>query len=107
MKIHDNFLEVIKKEEFMIVYPNEYAKSLKEKFLRDTSLWYKHIIPLSKAKELLESTNGDYSLIWEERCASCFKEINKSTKELCYVSKDGLTWFCSDCYNKVIAINSV
>ena len=46
-------------------------------------------------------TNGDYSEIWEEYCC-CFKEINKNTQEVCFVTKDEMTWLCKACYETLI-----
>lgn len=66
-------------ETFSKIYPNTYAEKLKEDFLKDTSLWYKRVLPIEKADELINKTNGDYSEIWEDHCACCFKEINKNT----------------------------
>ncbi|MDE7296314.1 MAG: hypothetical protein K2N84_03520 [Clostridia bacterium] len=86
-------------EKFTKVNPSIYAKKLKEKFSRDKSLWYKAITPKEVADKMYQEVNGDYSQLWEERCAVCFCDINKDVMTDCYISNDKLTWLCENCYH--------
>ena len=88
---------------YELVSPYEYAKKLKQKFSQNKSLWYKSVIPAEKAEELIQTTNNDYSEIWETHCDCCFKVINKNTSERCYASQDRLSWLCESCYNKIVS----
>ncbi len=102
----DKFLDDLTKEHFEEVYPFEYATKLKIRFIETPSLWYQVIVPPAMADKLRKETNGDYSIIWHEHCNSCFTNIDKSTKDKCYVSSDKLTWLCTECYNKLFKINN-
>jgi len=91
----------IRDERFNAVRPKDYAEQLQKTYSKDISLWYKRILPASKAKELYVSTNGDYSKIWHDHCECCFKPINKNTDEMCYLSEDQFTWLCGQCYEAI------
>ena len=97
----DFFIEKIQKEKFRKVTMESFIQELKIKFSAK-ELWYTVISPAYKADELYEKTGGDYSKIWHEHCANCFKPINIDTTEECYVSEDGYTWLCKQCYVDVI-----
>lgn len=86
-------------EKFVKIIPGEYALKLKEEFTNHPEKWYGVIIPKSVADELIVKTNDDYSQIWHEHCMECWISIDKNTEE-CYVSEDGFTWLCSDCFKK-------
>lgn len=103
MKAIMNNYNEIRNERFHGVYPKDYADKLKKKFSQNKAIWYERIIPTSKADELFVSTGGDYSKIWDTYCECCFKNINKNTKELCFVSEDELTWLCKDCYEDIFS----
>ncbi len=91
----------IKNEKFALVSPQEYAAKLKEMFFNNVALWYERIIPASKADELMKVTNGDFSEIWHDHCAVCFKTIDKHTTEKVYLSEDEFDWLCENCYNEL------
>ena len=93
--------EEIKNEKFKIVSPQKYAAELKERFFNNSELWYERISPKSKADELIKATNGDYSEIWDDHCAVCFKTIDKNTTENVYLSEDEFTWVCENCFKKM------
>ena len=76
---------------FKKFYPKEYAKKLREDFLKNNSLWFERITPAEKAKELMQKTK-----------VSCFKEINKNTEEPIYLSLYENTCLCEKCYNNLI-----
>ena len=97
----DNNLKIVTDKMFEKVRPSNYAKELKTKFLYNPSLWYKVILPASKGAGLVKATNNDYSEIWEEHCAVCFKHINKDIDDDFYVSKDRFTWICKECFEKL------
>lgn len=86
------------KEKFTALYPKDYAEEINKAFEKDPSLWFGVIIPKEKAEQLKRETKCDYSLIWHEHCSRCWKNIDKETDELCYVSEDKLTWLCSECF---------
>ena len=96
----DCFIEQIQKEKFEKVSIEKILKELKNRF-STKELWHTVIMPTQKADELYEKMGGDYSKIWHEHCANCFKPINKDTLEECSVSEDGLTWLCPQCYNDI------
>lgn len=87
------------KEKFRKVSPKDYAEKLKEEYNRNSEKWYESVIPKSAADELIARTGGDYSLIWHEHCDKCFAAIDKNSKEA-YVSADGYTWLCAECFEK-------
>lgn len=87
---------------FKKFYPKEYAKKLREDFLKNNSLWFERITPAEKARELMQKTRGDFSEVWEDYCVNCFKEINKNTEEPIYLSLDEATCLCEKCYNILI-----
>ena len=97
MDIYDE----IKNEKFALISPHEHAAKLKEMFFNNVALWYERIIPASKADELIKVTNGDFSEIWHEHCAVCFKSIDKHTTEKVYLSEDEFTWLCENCFNEL------
>ena len=79
------------------VFTKEYADNLKQKFLKNPTLWYDVILPKEKADELKIRTNGDYSMIWHEHCEQCWETLDKTTG-VCYRGEDGFTWLCEKCY---------
>ena len=81
------------------ISPRKYAEQIKVKFLENHSLWFDVIVPKEKAEELRKKTQGDYSIIWHEHCDLCWKSIDATTDEDCYVSVDELSWLCQDCFN--------
>lgn len=85
-------------DRFNKVLPNEFAQKIKIRFQQDPDLWFGVITPKSKAEELLKATDNDYSLIWHTHCDNCFKTIDKSLQENCFVSEDEITWLCNKCY---------
>ena len=93
--------EEIKNVKFKIVSPQKYAAELKERFFNNSALWYERISPKNKADELIKVTNCDYSEIWDDHCAVCFKPIDKHTTEDFYSSEDGFTWMCVNCYREM------
>lgn len=98
----DEFLCNLLSESFDSINIKEYTSVLKDRYFNSPSLWYERITPKSKALELMHITNGDYSEIWEEYCCCCFKEINKNTQDVCFVTKDKMTWLCKPCYETLI-----
>lgn len=88
-------------ESFEKVYPKEYAEKLKNIFLEKPELWYQVITPKEKADYFKQKMKGDYSKFWHVHCELCWKNIDSATSELCYKSKDGLTWICGRCFNQM------
>ena len=68
----DNFIKTLYNQTFERISPKQYAIDLRDKFIRDPSLWYDVIIPRNKADELIEKTKNDYSEIWDAYCDYCF-----------------------------------
>ena len=102
----DSFLkDILKNEQFIKIIPAEYAKQLKTDFANDKQKWYNVISPAKKADELIVATNNDYSQIWDDYCACCFKPIDKYTTEEYYVTSDKLTWLCKDCYQSLFTLS--
>ena len=93
--------EELKDMQFTLISPKKYAEGLKEMFYSNPSLWYKRISPESVADELMETVEEDYSEIWHEYCAVCFKPIDKDSTEDFYLSEDEFTWVCKECYEKL------
>lgn len=89
------------KDKFEKILPAEYAEELRKRFVANPQLWQNVITPAKKADELRIKTNNDYSQIWETYCDNCFMTIDKSTKQVCYVSEDQITFLCSACYSKI------
>ena len=92
----NNLKEIITNKVFEKIKPCFYAQELKKKFLNNPALWYEVILPNSKVAELVKMTNNDYSEIWEDHCAICFKPINKNIVENYYVTEDRFTWICAE-----------
>ena len=92
----DNFIKTLYNQTFERISPKQYAIDLRDKFIRDPSLWYDVIIPRNKADELIEKTKNDYSEIWDAYCDYCFCRINKNMLEDCYFS-NGI-WLCKKCF---------
>lgn len=98
----DIFLKnLLLKDDFMKIDPQQYAAKLKNDFENDPKKWKEVITPAAKADELFFATQGDYAKIWEEHCACCFKTIDRNTTDDCYASKDRLTWLCAKCYDRL------
>lgn len=91
----------LKNSQFTLVSPKKYAEDLKKRFFENPDLWYERITPASVAEELRETVEGDYSEIWDDYCAVCYKPISKDTTEDFYISEDELTWICKDCFEKL------
>lgn len=91
----------LKNLQFKIVSPKKYAEKLKEMFFNNPSLWYERISPTSIAEQLRETTKGDYSEIWDDHCAVCYKPITKDNTENFYLSEDEFTWVCEKCFEKL------
>ncbi|MCH5147325.1 MAG: hypothetical protein J1F61_04905 [Clostridiales bacterium] len=96
----DIYNEIVN-EKFKIISPQKYALELKERFLNNPALWYERISPKSKADEFIKATNCDYSEIWHDHCAVCFKPIDKDTTENVYLSEDEFTWVCESCFKEI------
>ena len=82
------------------VIPKVYAEKLKKEFAGHPEKWYRVISPKSAAVKFIKETNDDYSKIWHEHCMECWESIDKNTEE-CYVSEDGITGLCADCYKEL------
>ena len=91
----------IMNDKFKKISPQTYAAELKERFFQNTALWYERISPASVADEFIKSTNGDYSEIWHDHCAVCFKPIDKHTAEDFYLSEDEFTPLCENCFEEM------
>lgn len=89
------------KIKYIKVIPKEYAEQIRIQFFKDPCLWYKVILPKEKAEELMKQTHGDYSLVWHEHCEQCWKRIDCSTEEECFVSEDSLSWWCATCFKQI------
>ena len=100
-KYKEIIYEEIKNMRFKKVSPQKYAEELKERFFNNPKLWYERISPKSKADELIKATNGDYSEIWDDYCPICFKSIDKHTTQDFYLSEEGLTCMCENCFNEM------
>ena len=87
-------------EKFNKIIPKEYAQKVKEQYFNHPEKWYAAISPKSSADRLIAETNGDFSKIWHEHCSECWANIDVNTEES-YVSQDGFTWLCADCYRKI------
>ena len=85
---------------YIRICPKEYAQELKVKYRENPEKWYDVITPKTAANELIAQTDNDYSKVWHEHCEECYKVIDMNSAD-CYVSDDGFSWLCSDCFHKM------
>ena len=98
----DELRQELKEIKFHAVYPRQYAENLDSEFRRNPSKWFEVVIPKEKAIELREKTKNSFIQLWHVHCYCCWKNIDKSNNEQCFVSENEAIWLCKSCYNKVI-----